>query len=90
MIPRNGLMAVTGLIAVSGLAAAAPPINPFIEGREPNPVVREFYETEKPVSEYRAGPVIPAQSKSDWITRIVALGESLLNLTLLEFDIPHN
>jgi hypothetical protein len=67
MLLRNGLLGLMALVAVAGLAVAtpAPPIDPNIEGREPNPVIREFYETEKPVPEYGAGPVIPARSNFD-------------------------
>jgi hypothetical protein len=59
-------MGLTGLIASTGLALASPaPPRPEVEGRESNPVVLEYYETEKPRKEAGTGPTIPHQSKWD-------------------------
>jgi hypothetical protein len=63
MSVRTGSLGLLGLIAGGGLAVAAPPINPFVEGREPNPVIREFHELEQPVAGYETGPFVPLRSK---------------------------
>jgi hypothetical protein len=67
MSMRKGLLGLAGMIGVTGLAAGVPepPINPHVEGRELNPVVREFYESEKPVQGYSPGPVILNSSTVD-------------------------
>jgi hypothetical protein len=43
------------LAAGAGLALAAPPMKPEVEGRESNPVAREYYEPEKPRQEPGTG-----------------------------------
>jgi hypothetical protein len=54
-------------MAGAGVASAAPPSNPFVEFREPNPVVREFYETEQPHSDSALGqhPIRFSQDRDD-------------------------
>lgn len=59
MAMRNKLLGLAAALAGAGVAVAEPPVNPFVEGREPNPVVREFYESEPPTFGYGAGPVSP-------------------------------
>ena len=43
---RRMLLGLVGAIGLTGLAAGEPPINPFVEGRELNPVAREFYQAD--------------------------------------------
>ena len=54
MSPRKVLMALMGVIASTGLVAGEPPVNPLVEGRELNPVAREFHQAETPVGGYVA------------------------------------
>ena len=89
----NGLVGLTGLFVGASLAVAAPPINPQIEGREPNPVVREFYETEKPIQEYGTGPVLPERSRlnhreADWPAIVTELWEMFLLRLTIPLDLP--
>ncbi|MBA4065433.1 MAG: hypothetical protein C0501_17315 [Isosphaera sp.] len=56
MSVRVGLF---GLVAAAGVAGAAP-IDPPPEGREPNPVVREFYGAEPATFAYVAPAAAPA------------------------------
>lgn len=49
MSVRNGLLGVVAVLALAGVAAADPPVNPLVEGREPNPVAREFHEPASPM-----------------------------------------
>jgi hypothetical protein len=54
MFLRNGMLGLMILSSVGGTVGAEPPINPLVEGREPNPVAREFYEPDPVVYEYVA------------------------------------
>ncbi len=68
MSPWKARLGLVGLLAVTGRVAGEPPVSPLIEGREPNPVVRDLYQTEEPVGCYVAppegdrGPVTGAQA----------------------------
>ena len=44
------------MFATAALAAAAPPVNPLVEGREPDPVAREFHLPDKPAGGYASEP----------------------------------
>jgi len=78
MCLRKGLLGLAATLTITGAVLAAPPVNPLVEGREPNPVVREFYETEPSSFEYVDGSgsevVVGA---TWWVSR--ATWELLLN-----------
>jgi len=65
MAPRRGLLGLAGVIAAAGLAAGEPPVNPLVEGRESDPVAREFYLPEKPPGGGVSAPVMPEQTDPD-------------------------
>ena|SRR5438874_2047186 len=46
MSPREALLGLVGVIGLNGLAVGEPPMNPLVEGREPNPVACQFYQAE--------------------------------------------
>ena len=53
-------------VAVCGLATAKPPASPLSEGREPDPVTREYYQGEAPTPPAEsAGPARVAQQLRD-------------------------
>ncbi len=54
---RNGLFGLAGLLALSSssVARAEPPINPFVEGRETNPVAQQFFEPQPATFGYGSG-----------------------------------
>jgi hypothetical protein len=54
MSPRRLLLGVMGVIGLTGLAAGEPPVNPFVEGRESNPVAREFHQADSSPGGYVA------------------------------------
>ena len=60
MLPWTARLGLLGLLALAGRVAGEPPVSPLVEGREPNPVVRELYETEKPVGGY-----VPSSEPND-------------------------
>jgi hypothetical protein len=66
---HNGLLGLAVLVSMTGLATAAPapPIDPRVEGRESNPVEREYYQSEKAVGRYGSVPVPSSQSKDEWV-----------------------
>lgn len=77
MCMRQGLLAVVAVLAVLASVQAVPPENPMVEGREPNPVVREFYEVEPPPFEYVDTETAEAVVSSWWVSR--AAWDSLFN-----------
>jgi hypothetical protein len=64
---------------MTGFAAAAPdqPINPLVEGRESNPVDREYYRNEKQIERYGSGPANPMPSKGEWVKMLSGFSEIL-------------
>lgn len=46
MAMRKSLLGLGVVLGMANAAGATPPVSPTVEGREPNPVAREFYETE--------------------------------------------
>ena len=65
MSPWKALLGLLGVFGLSGLVAGEPPASPLVEGREPNPVAREFYQTEKPVSGYVAPTAVSDAPNTD-------------------------
>lgn len=74
---RNGLLGLCVVLGFAGSAVATPPVNPLVEGREPNPVVREFYELEPASFEYVGESSPDLAGTSWWVSR--ATWELLLN-----------
>ncbi len=68
-----------GVMAATESALAAPPVNPQVEGREPNPVIRDFYLPDSPPFEYGAGPVAPGEALSDRDWLAVAVWDLLMD-----------
>lgn len=60
MSPRTALLGLMGAIAIAGQIAAAPPVDPFVEGREPDPVAREYHQADSPIGTY-----VPARTASE-------------------------
>lgn len=58
---RNGLLGLVAGLATTA-AVAEPPVRPLVEGREPNPVARQFHEAEPPTFGYGGGPATAAVS----------------------------
>ena len=76
---RTGLLGLAGVLAVAGLAAAEPPVNPLVEGRELDPVAREFNMPEQPLGGYVA-PVTPERTDpSVWIELMADVWDLLLD-----------
>ncbi|HVL12024.1 MAG TPA: hypothetical protein VM529_05635 [Gemmata sp.] len=59
MSMRRGLLGLAGLAAVAGLTAAQPPLG-AVEGREPNPVARQFHAEDPPTLGYGVVAAAPA------------------------------
>lgn len=75
---RMAWLTVVGLASMSATegAAAEPTGRPQVEFRESNPVVREFYETEKPLVEDGPPRVAPGKNQPE-VTKdtVVAMGK---------------
>jgi hypothetical protein len=68
MAMRNGLLGLAGTVAVAGGLRAEPPAHPLVEGREPNPVVREFHEPEPPPFTYANGFVRSGRAEVEGVS----------------------
>jgi hypothetical protein len=80
MSPRKALFGLMGVIGLSGSAAAEPPVNPLVEGCEPNPVAREFYQPETPIGGYVAGPDASERPNAGaWLVLTAVLWDVLLD-----------
>jgi hypothetical protein len=80
MSPRKALLGLAGVIGLTGSAAAGPPVSPLVEGREPDPVAREFYRDSTPVGGYVARPEFPAPPASGaWLGLTAAVWDVLLD-----------
>lgn len=77
MCVRQGLLA--SVVVLAGLAAvqAVPPENPMVEGRELNPVAREFFDVEPPPLEYVGDETAEKMVSGWWASR--AAWETLFN-----------
>jgi hypothetical protein len=73
------------VIAAAGLAAGEPPVNPLVEGRESDPVAREFYLPEKPPGGDVSAPAMPERADPDrdapgaWAAMVAGVWESFLD-----------
>lgn len=62
---RNHLLGLAGLLAAAGVAAANPPgdaVRPQVDGREPTPIARDYYEPEAAVAGFSAVASFPMKS----------------------------
>ena len=83
---RKWLPGLVGVLAVAGVAPAEPPVNPLVEGREPDPVTREFYQSDKPPGGYVSTPSVLEQPNSGaWV--VIAAGVWDLLLDRLTFPL---
>lgn len=57
---RSGVLALAGAVTAAALATAQPPRGAPVEGREPDPVVRQFHAAEPSTFGYGSGPATPA------------------------------
>jgi hypothetical protein len=65
MARRTGQLWLTAVVATVGLGADKPPglpADPRVEGREPDPVAREFHRPESAAPRYGTGPVVPPRA----------------------------
>ena len=62
MSVRKGLLGFVAGVATAWVVAAEPPVRPLVEGREPNPVARQFHEAEPPTFGYGGGPATAVMS----------------------------
>jgi hypothetical protein len=68
MTARDGLLGLVLAAAGAGVAGAAPPM---AEGREPDPVAREFYAAEPAAFGYAAGPAPAAKpAVGSWVVAV--------------------
>jgi hypothetical protein len=85
---RRGLLALTGVVAVAGTVMAQQPGKPLVEGREPDPVVLQFYSTEPPTFGYGTGSVAPAPRAANYFAMPWLGAELFSDLLLNEFTMP--
>ena len=83
MSPWTALLGLVGVIGLTGQAGlAALPPGPLVEGREPDPVVREFHQDEALIGGYvdpTADPIEGASEGQDSPTMPLLLWEQLLD-----------
>lgn len=53
---RNGLLGLLGVLAATAALGAEQPVNPLVQGREPDPIARDFHLPDTPVSGYVPSP----------------------------------
>lgn len=82
MCLRKGLLGLAALLTMTGAVLATPPVDPLVEGREPNPVVREFYETEPATFGYAGGSGSDAVFGATWWVSRATWGALLNKLTM--------
>jgi hypothetical protein len=69
MSMRSGLFGLAGVLVVTGTAAAKPPdlpAEPLVEGREPTPVAREYYEADLSRPAAGGAQFLPPQTMPVW------------------------
>jgi hypothetical protein len=81
---RNGLLGLAGVFVLAGVAAARP-TDPHVDGREPDPVAREFHAPQVVVAGLQAVPVLGSRSTESVAERSLqfsrVIGTSLPNST---------
>lgn len=77
MRARTWLLALAAATGLATTAAAEPPINPLVEGREPDPVAQQFHQTDLPPGGYVAAPEI--STPPTWATMTDMVWEALLD-----------
>jgi hypothetical protein len=81
-------MALFGLIGVLGLAAwsaAAPPVNPIVEGRETDPVSRDYHQENLVIGAYVPPPgASDESSQAGWL----ALAGMIWDVMLDQLTVP--
>jgi hypothetical protein len=87
MALRELLLGLGGVAAVAGAVAAEPPVGPLVEGREPNPVVREYHDADPPTFGYGPGPVAAAE-RADALPGPAWLGASTALAAVERFTMP--
>jgi hypothetical protein len=87
---RKGLLAMFAGIAVAGAASAEPPVNPLVEGREPDPVVRQFHDTERTTFGYSGAAQAPpaAEFATGWLLSTLLHDMLLDRLTMPLGTVP--
>lgn len=85
---RTMILGLAAVVAAAGLAAGKPPglpIDPQVEGREPNPVARDFHEPEAVPAGFGAVSVAPATTGAEpgpnagRLAALSRLGETILD-----------
>ena len=79
------LLGLLGAIGLAGQIAAAPPVNPLVEGREPDPVAREYYRDDAPAGRYVAPVENPGQPTP---AAVLVLSAIVWDLLLDRLTIP--
>ena len=84
MTLRRTLLGVVAAVAMCGAALAGPPSGPLSEGREVDPVVRDFQLNEPPATERRE-PAPAVQKRGDLYlaSLFAALYEAFVNGTTI-------
>lgn len=70
-----------GVMALAGMARAVPPVDPYVEGREPNPVAREFHQPDTTAGGYVPPYEEPAAGAA-WLLPALQAWELLDQLTV--------
>jgi hypothetical protein len=80
MSPRTALLGLMWVIGIAGQIAAAPPVNPLVEGREPDPVAREYHQADLPIGGYVPAPTASEQGMNGgWLVLSAVLWDVLLD-----------
>ncbi len=84
MTLRRTLLGVVAVVVVCGATPAAPPRGPLSEGREVDPVVRDFQLNEPSAAERREpASVVQKPGNLFWESLLAALYEAIVNGTTI-------